>query len=445
MSSEANDVFRIDSMTLKNFRCFEERTIEFAPQFNVVIGENGSGKTAVLEGLAIGADFIPDLAGLGWSRPIAHGDARRVVDTHVGRLWTEPQYPVDAHWHGRLGGERAAWGVELPEEGKAHVLGRGSLDRLYAGLMTCPTSGRDPVHPLIVHYGPQRGWTEPRTGRAARRRRGLYHVGGVTRDSAYDGWYDARACLTRFTRWFSALEIAGMHDRRQADLRVVAGAVTACVDDCDEIVYAPQFKELLVVFTDGRALPIRMLSGGAQGALALVSDMAWRSVVLNPHLGADAASQTPGVVLIDEIDLHLHPSWQRRVVDDLKRAFPKVQFIATTHSPFIIQSLEPGELITLDDDDGIPDHEYADRSIEDVVEGVQGVDLPQMSERRRKMFEVAEEYYRLLEEADGADAEETERIKRQLDKLAAPFSDNVAYHAFLNVKRIAAGLGDGDS
>lgn len=295
------------------------------------------------------------------------------------------------------------------------------------------------VFPLIAYYGASR-YSQPPTATAD---------DFMEPGPRLQGYYASLVAVPnemQFLRWAKAQEFVKAQEGQPVPgLDAAKGAVAQCVEGCRDLVYRARDDVLTVDLADGRTLPYNLLSAGERSMLAMVADMAWRCSYLNPDLGADAARETPGVVLIDEIDLHLHPSWQRRVVGDLKRAFPKVQFIVTTHSPFIIQSLEPGELITLDDDDGIPDHEYADRSIEDVVEGVQGVDLPQMSERRRKMFEVAEEYYRLLEEADGADAEEKERIKRQLDELTAPFSDNVAYHAFLNVKRIAAGLGDGDS
>jgi predicted ATP-binding protein involved in virulence len=71
--------------------------------------------------------------------------------------------------------------------------------------------------------------------------------------------------------------------------------------------------------------------------------------------------QTPGLVLIDEIDVHLHPKWQRQVVDDIKTTFPLIQFVCTTHSPFLIQSIEQGELRSLDLED-TQSLEYAKRS-----------------------------------------------------------------------------------
>lgn len=80
----------------------------------------------------------------------------------------------------------------------------------------------------------------------------------------------------------------------------------------------------------------------------MAADLAYRCLKLNPHLGDNALKETPGLVLIDEIDLHLHPNWQRRIVSDLKSAFPKIQFVATTHSPFIVQSLKSNEVWNLD-------------------------------------------------------------------------------------------------
>src|SRR5205823_6629217 len=95
----------------------------------------------------------------------------------------------------------------------------------------------------------------------------------------------------------------------------------------------------------------------------------------------------------DEIELHLHPTWQRTVVEKLRTTFPNIQFIATTHSPFVIQSLRPGELINLDPDEF---GEYADKSIEDIAENVMGVEVPQKSERYQHMMRAAEEFFRLI-------------------------------------------------
>jgi predicted ATP-binding protein involved in virulence len=90
------------------------------------------------------------------------------------------------------------------------------------------------------------------------------------------------------------------------------------------------------------------LSDGYRNLIGMVADIAYRCIKLNPHLGENVISHTPGIVLIDDLDLHLHPNWQKRIVADLKNIFTSIQFVATTHSPFIVQSLKADELINLD-------------------------------------------------------------------------------------------------
>lgn len=90
------------------------------------------------------------------------------------------------------------------------------------------------------------------------------------------------------------------------------------------------------------------MSDGQRALIGLVADIARRACLLNAEtFGAQALKETSGLVLIDELDLHLHPRWQRRVVGDLKRIFPKIQFFATTHSPQVIGEARPEEIVLL--------------------------------------------------------------------------------------------------
>lgn len=90
---------------------------------------------------------------------------------------------------------------------------------------------------------------------------------------------------------------------------------------------------------DGDAYDIRLLSDGYKTVIAMVMDIASRMVEANPDLGVEAL-ESPGIVLIDEIELHLHPSWQQRIIPDLQRTFPNVQFICTTHSPQVLSTVK---------------------------------------------------------------------------------------------------------
>lgn len=103
----------------------------------------------------------------------------------------------------------------------------------------------------------------------------------------------------------------------------------------------------LIVNLEDKTIPFHDLSDGQRGMIALFADIARRIFLLNPHLGEDALANTTGVIIIDELDIHLHPGWQRSIAPALQKAFPKIQFIAASHSPQIIGSLKPEEVILL--------------------------------------------------------------------------------------------------
>jgi len=125
-------------------------------------------------------------------------------------------------------------------------------------------------------------------------------------------------------------------------------------------------------------------------------------------------------VLIDELDLHLHPHWQRAVVESLRTAFPKLQFICTTHSLFLIQAQRTGNLILLDrvGDEEEAAEQYHHKSIEDIAEEVQGVEIPQRSQRYLEMMQAAKRYYAKLHELADDSAPEVNNLRQQLDELS---------------------------
>ncbi len=426
-TATANDTFRIDRLTLKNFRCFEERTIDFHPRFNVLIGDNGTGKTAVCDALAHWFGWALDRLGVG------HGDPGLGLDDIRRRpTETEGLASVEA-------ADGMQFGVEMLD---AH--GATELSLTY----DASAGPSDPGWRLIEQFTPKDG--------CALRLVAYYGASRFAQQSRIDaadfpeeqprinGYMDCLVATStdrHMLRWVKAAQAIEDQERRGLPaFAMLKHVLAACTPDYRDLKFLFRSNALRFRLSSQPPLDYSMLSHGVRGIVALVADLAWRSSVLNPHLGADAARETPGIVLIDEIDLHLHPKWQRHVVDDLKRAFPKVQFIVTTHSPVIVQSLQPGELIKLD---GEVRDEYADKSVEDVLEAAMGVDEPYRSERYQRMAQAAKAYHRLLRRGEGANADERERLKRELDELIAPFSDNVAYYAFLEAEREAAGLGGG--
>ena len=160
-------------------------------------------------------------------------------------------------------------------------------------------------------------------------------------------------------------------------------------------------------------LELSHLSGGYRATLALVADLARRMAQGNPHLENPLASEA--VVLIDEVDLHLHPSWQQRILDDLTRTFPNAQFIVTTHSPQVLTTVEPGQVVTLVREDGKivprgPGWGTYGSEAGGVLTAVMGVE-----ERPRNEFSEMLDQYRELIEDDRGETGEALALRKRLD------------------------------
>ena len=169
---------------------------------------------------------------------------------------------------------------------------------------------------------------------------------------------------------------------------------------------------LLLDMPDRGWVPFGVLSDGQRNVVAMIGDLAFKAAQLNPHLGERVLTETPGVVLIDELDLHLHPHWQRHIAEDLRRTFPALQFIVTTHSPFIVQSARDGEIIALD---AQPVDKTAGLGIEEIARGLMQVERPEVSSRYEKMVEAAKHYLVTLDEAAKAP---DDKLREYIDKLS---------------------------
>lgn len=457
----------IKSLRLQNFKRFEDETYQFQTQFTVMIGENATGKTSILEGLSIFAGAFLLGFGNATKRHIKQSEVRKKLLT-VGEVDTlEPQYPTIVSGSALLpsalsvlhsSDQVLSWSRELSgTKNKTTRVNAKNIADVGKRSAKLAQEGQDIHLPLLAYYGTGRLWDKKSEGQLSK---------PDSRDIGYRDCLDPQSNHALFEKWFSRLEIAGLQKKKEYGVvEAVRSTVKQCIPGCKHFYFDIALGELVVELENQGTICFSDLSDGYRNMLAIVADITHRAARLNPQFGKDVAKEIYGVVLIDEIDLHLHPKWQRRVVDDLKSAFPKLQFIATTHSPFIIQSMQTGEVIDLS---SVPDTQhknlsgslksaaikgsqslhlprapYVNRSIEDIVEGVMGVTLPSRSLRLQKMFDAATQYYQLLETAkelpEHATAEK-EQLKVKLDALVAPFSDDVAYHAFLKMERLAAGL-----
>jgi hypothetical protein len=405
---------RVRELVLGNFRVFgEQPPFLFSDRVTVIAGVNGRGKTAVMDALALLTSRLLPLISPARSgfRPMAptevHGQAPRAdLALKVNCAGTPIEFKLSYTRQTRKFSRNT-----IP----AAV--RDRIKKAYGD----PNRAGDQA-PLVVYYTTDRaGFRLPKSlPRELPRDQSLAYVRALR-----SRMIDYRDFMARYRVW------AGPNGQPKS-VEAFGKALAAFLDGFS----APQVEESplrLRVNKAGQGLYLDQLSDGERSLLAIVADLVRRLSLANPEI-ADPL-QGAGVVLIDEIELHLHPTWQRKVVENLRTTFPNIQIIATTHSPFVIQSLRAGELINLDPDEFA---EYADKSIEDIAQEVMGVEVPQKSERYRQMMEAAEEYFRLLR-APGAAVADIGAVEQRLNELAAPFSDDPAFQALLKVERETRG------
>ena len=424
---------RINRLDLSNFRCFRERSFAFHQRFTLLIGANATGKTAILDALAValGAALIP--VPHAPSGSIRHRDVRR---THhqIGETghFTD-HYPVCVEARGSIEDRDIEWARSLiSAKSRTTRGGTRTIREAMDQLVRRSAAHNDVVLPYIGYYGTSRLWLEQRRA----------PDGGLDptrRNSRYAGYQN---CLTpssstrQLSAWIKRLALIEVRRGRLATLKAVYDAIANCVEGAIGAHYDFEEDDIVVEF-EGDRFPFRSLSDGQRNMAATAADMAMRCSQLNPQLKDRARTETPGVVLIDEIDLHLHPRWQRGVIRDLSSSFPRLQFVATSHSPFIVQSVSDGGVINLDSGDNAPEA-LLDQSIEDVAESIMGVEQPQRSQRYREMIEAAERYYQVIEStAVETDPDRIQTLREELDRLEEPFGDNPAYVAFLRLQRAA--------
>jgi predicted ATPase len=395
----------VRELTVTNFRGFAgERRFRLSERFTVIAGINGRGKSSLLDGLAL---LITRLLR---ALALSAGSGRTISgnDVHAGREEAALEMQVSC------AGIPLRYDVSFsPTSQRVRARGlpvavREQIRKNYGD----PTREDDQA-PVAVYFTTDRaGYRLPRTLPAdLPTGQRLAHHGALS-----NRMVDYRDFMARYRLWV----------RQQSPELVAFNRLLSVFLDGFSEVAVEEDPLRLTVKKAGARISLQQLSDGERAFIALLGDLVRRLSLANPDL--QDPLQGHGVVLIDELELHLHPRWQREVVEKLRTSFPNIQFIATTHSPFIIQSLRPGELITLDPEEF---GEYANRSVEDIAEHVMGVEVPQKSERYLEMMKAAEEYYRLLRDAP----EQATAAEERLAELAMRFSDDPAYQAQLRLER----------
>lgn len=432
---------RIDHLRIHNFKGFEDRSFDFPRSldsptpgsFHVLIGENGSGKSTALDALAVALGIWHVASpSAGW-RSIDPEEARLIRVQEGDQVRFDPSPSPGISVQGQIDGHSLRWTRENKEFSSKTVNtgAKEALDTIKL-LLDRALEEKGVSLPVIAYYGAGRAWL------AGRDRKGTKDI-DLKKTSRFDAYYhslDGQIRHQAINRWFlfETVENFQRGEKRTSTL-AVEEAVLSCVPGATRLRFDGDRKEIVLEIGDSE-IPFYSLSDGQRSMVSMVADIAIKAVTLNPHLGENAAKESAGVVLIDELDLHLHPKWQREVVEHLRNAFPYIQFIGTTHSPFVIQSARPGEVISLDGEITVDD--YSGASIEDIAEHVQGVESPQISVAAKRLGEATETYVSLLRSKDKGAPEKLANAEAEFREAQSLYTTEPGLSALLKLEALAA-------
>ena len=332
----------IRSLHLEHFRCFEDIDIEFDNQLTILVGANGAGKTAVLDALSI---FLKNAG-----NPDQRESARYTFpssDLAIGFKPEDFSYRLGLQTSGSKSDSAISVNFAYNQTSQSEIM-ITNFDTINAIKQIL-----DEIEPVFVAYMAGRFISEKDT---------------VLRNNIYTPSQNA-AFINSFNRtidydatlaWFNnadADEARAMRDNGQKnelpELRAVRDALSKALLGQYERPRMLGNPPEMIVYKKGTdiAYKVSQLSDGYRAMLALVMDLARRMV--QSRIGINKLDEillnTPAVVLIDEVELHLHPAWQQTVLTTLMGIFPNTQFIITTHSPQVLTSIPSKHIRILKD------------------------------------------------------------------------------------------------
>lgn len=411
-------------LTATNYRSFQNESFLFSERVTVIAGVNGRGKSSILDGLSLLLSRLlpqvtPARGGYKYLRPqdIRHDEEALEMTLSVIFENVPVEFSIT---YDPVNGQRP---MKLASQVKREIL------QIYGD----PNRMGDAA-PIAVYYT-----TDRASYRLPKRLLTVLPQGqsAAYRGALFNRQIDFREFMSRYRGWNESLtRREDQNGRNRHTLRAIETALREFLPSFGDIHVELEPLRLLVS-KNGQYFDLTQISDGERSLLAMVIDLCRRLALANPDLNDPL--QGAGVVLIDEIELHLHPQWQREIIEKLRRTFPRIQFILTTHSPFVMQSVHSGEeLILLD---GQPLAELENKGVEEIARALMGVDRPDVSERYEAMKVAAKSYLEILNEAAVAPEEKLAQYKERLADAISPYADNPAFQAFLEMKR-AAELGE---
>lgn len=377
----------VGELQLSHIRAIQNAEFKFREGFNLLVGVNGAGKTTVLDALRICLSRVLRAAAQTPAKPMTF----ELSDIRNGLPFIEASIFLN------FSGEefrysRLEWRDEVAKDDarRIDVLRRQILDnerlrdrprnllRALVDTQALPESDNFAPElnewrrsltgsagaPLVVFFATNRSvLTSSGAGKAK-------SAGGKA--GAYANALVPRAWNIRELAHWLKVQLALAKERPLAAQHAdaVQRAATRFLPDCTALRPGDGPTPTLVIEKSGTTLDVRQLSDGERGILSMVLDLARRLSQANEAVG-DPLAQGRAVVLIDELELHLHPKWQRQISHTLRAVFPHCQFIATTHSPQVIGEVEHEQIqIIADGQVYSPTHSYgvdSSRVLEEVM------------------------------------------------------------------------------
>jgi predicted ATP-binding protein involved in virulence len=340
---------KIKQLQLKNFRGFEDLTIDFPEGESglaVLVGGNGSGKTSLLEGIIDFLDnFCLDITRPARGKEILLSEQAPVIrgdDVKYGCKDAEISISFEY-----LGEKLGIYWKIFAEDGRmrfrsgaASDLEEKTIEKIRQKLLSTMWISA----PLIAYYPAERLVIkqELKAINLEDFRPWNIYTDSLNKTVDFKGFFD----------WFRSLEdyenkqIRYLQDAkyRSRELEMVRGSIINFLEGFSNFRIKRKPPEEFVVEKNGQSISLSKLSPGERTILAMVGDIAKRASMVSNDL-----SSVRGVVLIDEIEQHLHPAWQRSIIPNLRRTFPNIQFILTTHSPQVISTLQKENVFILQD------------------------------------------------------------------------------------------------
>ncbi|MCF5466921.1 AAA family ATPase [Pseudomonas syringae] len=364
----------IKSFRLINVGRFSDLEVALAPterhasRVTVLVGNNGAGKTTLLKSVATSLSWLvarvrtPKGGGGRIDEDTIHNGtvtSSICIDVYDDQIFDSLVCGPDFHWEiaGTLKGRKATSSTVL-----------GELSMLAEGYRSALTAKSDSSLPLLAFYPVERSVIEIPLKVHAK------HT--FDQLDGYDNALGRGVDFRRFFEWFREREdsenetgiptellnklsqklldtelwkvlVREHASSRDRQLTAVRNAVEAFMPGFTKLRVKRKPRLHMAIDKDGQTLNVSQLSQGEKSMMALVGDIARRLAMMNPAL--ENPLHGNGIVLIDEVDLHLHPKWQRSLIAQLTTTFPNCQFLLTTHSPLVISDSKDVLVYVMDD------------------------------------------------------------------------------------------------